>query len=110
VAGGMLTMASVMTCPHGGTIKATTSNTQVSIAGVRVLRSSDRFVVANCPFFIGTKPSPCLTVKWIVADLRSDAARGATLSQSSIGLCLNEFRAPQGIAVVRQTQTAVSSM
>ena len=110
MAGGMLTLASVLICPHGGTIQAITSNAQVSIAGVPVLRSSDTFLVAGCPFFIGPKPSPCLTVQWIVADLRSAAANGATLSQSSIGLCLNEFQAPQGIAVVVQTQSFATSM
>jgi len=110
MAGGMLTLASVMICPHGGSIQAITSNTQVSISGVPVLRASDTFLVAGCPFFIGPKPSPCLTVKWILADVRSSAAGGATLSQSSIGLCLNEFQAPQGTAVVLQTQSFVTSM
>ena len=110
MARGMLTVASVLMCPHGGSIKAITTNTQVSVAGVPVLRSIDTFVVVGCPFTIGPKPSPCLTVKWVAADMRNTAANGATLSQSSIGLCLNEFQAPQGVAVVLQTQPSVSSM
>jgi len=110
MAGFILTAASVMICPHGGSIQAITSNTQVTIFGVPVLRSLDTFLVAGCPFFIGTKPSPCLTVQWIVADVRGTAVGGATLSQSSIGLCLNEFQAPQGVAIVVQTQQSISSV
>lgn len=110
MAGYLLTAASVLMCPHGGTIRAITSNAKVVAGGIPVLRSSDTFLVAGCPFFIGPKPSPCLTVRWIVADVRGQAVQGATLSQSSIGLCLNELQAPQGVAIVVQTQSSVTSM
>ena len=110
MSGTILTTASVLICPHGGSVQAITSNVQVLAAGAPVLRSSDTFVVAGCPFVIGVKPSPCLTVQWIVADVRGQAAGGATLSQSSVGLCLNDLQAPQGVAVIVSTPPGVTTV
>ena len=44
-----------------------------------ILRSSDTFTIAGCPFTIGTSPHPCVQVKWVVSDQRSKAVSDFTL-------------------------------
>src|SRR2546425_872652 len=52
----LLNSSSVLMCPHGGTVQAITSNTRVKAAGDFLLRSSDTFTIAACPFVLGTSP------------------------------------------------------
>lgn len=106
--GALLTAASTMMCPHGGTVTATTSNARVNAGGSPVVRSSDTFVIAGCPFVLGTTPHPCVTVQWLLQNLRSQVLSDSTLSESSQGLCLAADQAPQGAVLVLNTQAAVS--
>lgn len=106
--GALLTTASTMMCPHGGTVAATTSNARVNAGGSPVVRSSDTFVIGGCPFVLGTTPHPCVTVQWLAQDLRSQVLSDSTLSESSQGLCLAADQAPQGAVLVLNTQAAVS--
>jgi hypothetical protein len=105
---GLLNSSSVMMCPHGGTVSAVTSNTKVLAAGDQVLRASDTFVIAGCPFVIGFVPSPCVSVQWIAPDTQSQAVGDFTLSENSVGLCLAGTQAPQGTVLINFTQTQVS--
>jgi len=105
---GLLTTESVMMCPHGGAVTAISSNSRVTAGGAPVLRSTDTFVIAGCPFVLGTVPSPCVTVQWLTQDLRSQVLRDSTLSESSTGLCLAADQAPQGTVLVMSTQELVS--
>ena len=73
--GDPLTTAAVLTCPHGGTVSITSSNSGVTADGAPLALAGDSFTISGCPFQIpvgpGTKPSPCVTVKWLVTDLRA---------------------------------------
>jgi hypothetical protein len=102
--GNALTTASTLMCPHGGTVSATTTNTGVK-AGAPVLTQADTFLIAGCPFTLpsGT-PSPCTTVQWVTADVRTKVG-APTLSESSVGLCLSPANAPQGPVSIAATQT-----
>ena len=60
-----LTAASVMMCPHGGTVIATPGSTRAS-AGTPVLRASDTFTIVGCPLPPTGTPHPCVSVKWDV--------------------------------------------
>jgi len=71
--------------------------------------SADTFIVAGCPFFAGNVPSPCLSVKWIVTDMRVKVGGPLTLSTASKGLCLNATQAPQGPVTIASTQAKVKS-
>lgn len=106
--GHTLTAAATMQCPHGGQVQAAPSNTRVK-GDAAVLTSADTFTVAGCAFTIppGT-PSPCTTVRWLVADLRVTAG-AATLSDGDSGICLSAANVPQGPVSVVLTQTRVSS-
>lgn len=108
MAGNTLTTASTMMCPHGGTVTGVPGSPRVS-AGAVVLRSTDTFVVAGCPFLVNGAPSPCVSVRWVVSDARVKVAGGATLSQGSTGLCMNPASAPQGPVQIAATQARVAT-
>jgi len=91
-----LTTASVLRCLHGGTII-----TPQVVAGLKdrlifkgspVLKATDTFVVAGCPFAVGG-PSPCLGARWV-------GGPSDPLDRRSIGLCLSVAQAPQGPVVI----------
>jgi hypothetical protein len=109
MAGQALTQASTMQCPHGGQVQAIPSNNRAK-GDASLLTTADTFTIAGCAFTIPPgSPSPCLTVRWIVADLRVKAGSNATLSQGDTGLCLNAMNAPQGPVVISNTQSRVKT-
>ena len=80
----LLTTTSTVICPHAGQAILTTSDTQAFVDGAPVLLITDLHPIAGCTFAPGGVPA---------------------LLQTSVGLCLNAFQAPQGPAIVVQTQT-----
>ena len=104
-----LTTASQMACPHGAPVMVTSSNTKVKAGGAPMLQSTDTFTVMGCPFTLpGPKPSPCVTVRWVKADLQSKVDRSkATLSTASTGICYSAEQLPQGPVSIQSTQTVV---
>ena len=104
---GMLTTASVMMCPHGGMVQASSSNTSVQAQGMPILRSSDTFVIAGCAFVVGIVPHPCVTVQWVQPAARSKIS-DPTLPQASIGLCQAADQSVQGMVIVASTQPVVT--
>lgn len=105
----LLTAASTMMCPHGGTVTAIPSQTRAS-AGDPILLDSDTFTVAGCPFNIASVPSPCVTVQWIVTVTRVQAGGIFVLNESSVGLCLAATTAPQGAVLIIDTQPSVEGL
>ena len=103
----LLTTASVLMCPHGGTVTASSGNTRVKAAQAFVLRQSDQFVVAGCSLSGATPPSPCVQVRWVAAS-RSKAAGDATLNESSTGLCVAASQAVQGTVLIGGVQPRVT--
>jgi hypothetical protein len=108
-----LTTASVLMCPHGGTVNIASGNTRASADGAPLALASDTFTISGCPFQIpvgaGTKPSPCVKVQWLVTDVRTTVNGQATLSTTSVGLCLSPEQVPQGTVVISGTQPKVST-
>ena len=105
----LLTTATQMMCPHGGTVSATSSNAQAKAAGAYILRPSDTFMIAGCPFMAGTTPHPCVQVKWSGAS-KSKAAGDTTLNMSSTGMCVAGDQAVQGAVLILSTQSNVAGM
>jgi|SRR5579863_10333599 len=105
---GLLTTSSVMMCPHGGTVSAISSNTSVMAGGDPILRASDTFLIAGCPFVIGIVPHPCMQVQWVQPDTMSQVESDFTLSETSVGLCQAADMAVQGTVLVVFTQPQVS--
>lgn len=113
MAGKTLNVNSTLKCPHSGTVQIISANMSVTVDGAAAALETDQFMISGCPFQIpvgvGTVPSPCLTVKWVLTDLRAKVNSTATLSETSVGLCLNAAQAPQGLVIISNTQKKVSS-
>lgn len=109
--GALLTTASMLMCPHGGTVSAITSNTKTTAGGSPLVCATDTFTIAGCPFQLpGTPPipSPCVSVQWIQTNTESTVDGNPTLSMNSQGLCLAATQAPQGTVVISSTQQQVT--
>lgn len=110
MAGNAINASASMSCPHGGTVMVTPSNGQVTAANAAMAVATDTTTVAGCAFTLpGPKPSPCVTVKWIVPDTRVAINGTPTISQGSAGICFSADNIPQGPVVVKNTQTNVST-
>ena len=104
----LLTVSSVLMCPHGGTVTPTSSNTHAK-AGDFIVRMSDTFTIAGCPFTLpGGVYHPCVTVQWVKSTLRCQAAGDFMLAQDSVGLCLAADQTPQGTVLIQSTQMRAS--
>ena len=107
----LLTTASSLQCPHGGTVSIVSANVRVQ-AGAALALASDTFTIAGCPFQIpvgaGTVPHPCMTVQWTKPNVRTTVNGTPTLAQDSVGLCLAADQVPQGPVSVAQAQPQVS--
>ena len=101
----LLTTASTVICPHAGMATLSTSNSKAIVGGAPVLLLTDLHVIAGCIFAPGGVPSPCLTIRWVTGASQVNIDNIPVLLQTSVGLCLNAFQAPQGTAIVVQTQT-----
>jgi len=99
---GFLTTASTLQCPHGGTVTVISTNTQVQTADGYILRSSDVFTIAGCPFATPT-PQPCVSVEWVLTALQSQVLSEFNLTEDSVGLCVGG--GPPGPVQVTQTQS-----
>jgi hypothetical protein len=106
----LLNTSSVMMCPHGGTVSAISSNTRVNAGGSPVLRATDTFLIAGCPFVVGIVPHPCMQVQWVQPDAQSQVLSDFTLSEASLGLCVAADMAVQGTVLVTFTQPKVSGV
>jgi hypothetical protein len=112
MAGNTLTTLSSLQCPHGGTVSIVSSNTKVQADSAFIATASDTFTIAGCPFQIPATPpipSPCMTVQWLVSDLKVTVNSLPSLSMSSTGLCLSAAQVPQGPVVIGSAQAKVSS-
>lgn len=105
----LLTTASSMMCPHGGTVMATPASTRAQ-AGAPILTVSDSFSIAGCPFNVSGSPHPCMTVQWVVTATRVKHGGALVLNESSVGLCLAGDQAPQGTVIVAATQPRVKGL
>ncbi len=106
----LLTAASTMMCPHGGTVTAIPGATR-AVIDAPVLRGSDTFIIAGCPFVLpSTNPSPCMTVQWVQTATRVKHGGDFVLNESSVGLCLAATQAPQGTVIIAATQPKVEGL
>ena len=98
-------------CPHGGPVSVVSSNTRVRVGGQPVALLSDTYTVGGCPFQVpigtGTKPQPCVTVKWLVPASRVRVNGQPVILQTSTGICQSVEQIPQGPPNVVATQVRV---
>lgn len=104
---GLITTASTLMCPHGGTVTGSPGATKVKADAV-VLRSSDTFSIAGCAFNVSGAPQPCTQIQWVSTAQKVKHSGDFVLSEASVGLCLGP--APQGAVIVSATQAKVSGL
>ena len=105
----LLTTASVLMCPHGGTVQIISTNTRVTAGGDYLALSSDTFMIAGCPFVLpSTQPSPCMQVQWVQTAQECQTMGNFNLTEASVGLCLAATQAPQGTVLINSTQPRVA--
>lgn len=113
MAGQTLTTTSTLLCPHGGQVQISSGNTAAMAGGAPLALATDTFTVSGCPFQIpapsGTVPSPCVTVQWVVTDVRTRVNGLPTLSTASVGLCLAATMVPQGNVVIVTADPKITS-
>ena len=111
--GPALHVSATISCPHGASVSAVSSNTRVKVSGMAVTTVSDTFTISGCPFQVpagpSTKPQPCLRVQWTVPATRVTVVGQPVLLSTSSGLCLTAESIPQGAPLVTNTQTRVTA-
>jgi hypothetical protein len=101
----LLTTASTVMCPHAGMALLVSGNTEALIDGAPALLETDVHPVVGCTFFSGPNPMPCLFIRWTCGAVQTRLHGVGFLLSSSVGVCYNALQAPQGVAIVVQTQT-----
>jgi hypothetical protein len=104
----LLTTASVLMCPHGGTVTIISQNTVTKATAVVALES-DSFLIAGCAF-APVVPHPCVRVEWQVTAQKVMVNGKAVLNEASVGLCLAADNAPQGTVIINSTQSLVDGL
>ena len=109
----LLTAASQLKCPHGGTVKITSTSTSKA-AGNPIATMKDVFTIAGCPFQLPTVPAPtphpCVLVMWVKPMMKVRVGMVPALDQASVGLCIAADGIPQGPAIVSSTQPKVKGL
>lgn len=101
----ILTTLSTLQCPHGGRVVLSTSNSVAQADGGYFLLLSDVHTVTGCPFTVGPKVQPCVTVEWLVGATQTRVNEVSVLLQNSVGLCFSAEKIPQGPPIVVQVQS-----
>lgn len=103
----LLHVGATILCTHAGQATIIPSQGRVRVGGQLVAVQSDMTTVAGCAFTVGTKPQPCVTVRWISAATRVRVSGQPVLLQSSSGICQSAEQAPQGPPNIVVTQVRV---
>ena len=102
----ILTTTSTIMCPHAG--QAVLMSTALGfIDGGQPLVESDQHLVVGCTFAPGGVYTPCVLIRWSAGATMVKNNGVPVLLQTSIGVCYNASQAPQGVAIVVQTQQRV---
>ncbi|MET8668162.1 hypothetical protein ABZV87_27980 [Streptomyces tendae] len=106
---GLLTAASTLTCPHGGSVTAIPSQGRMRLNGAPVVLATDTFVIAGCPF-VPVSPQPCVLVQWQLPAARGSSTAAPTLTQDSVGFCVAANGAVQGSVLIHAADTSVEGL
>ena len=93
-------------CPHGGRVAAT-SQGRVRVGTVPAVTIADPCPIAGCPFFVGDRPDPCVSVRWVGHATRVLIGGQPAVVQASAGLALNAGQVPAGAVMIAGGQTRV---
>ena len=97
-------------CPHGAMVTIVPSQSKVALGGAPALLPGDAAQVVGCPFFVGTKPQPCVTVTWTGEATEAKINNQGPLLASSVGQCKSAEGIVQGVALISGAQSKVSAL
>lgn len=105
-------------CTHLGTATIAPSQARVLVSAQAVALMSSQIAVAGCPFQVpvpgGTKPQPCVTVKWNMPSTRVKILGQAAMLIPAPGpgpaICLSVEQIPAGPPTVGPVQARVIAM
>jgi len=114
--GFLLHVDAAVNCFHlaKGTIAPTQA--RVLVSGHPIANISAQTAVVGCPFQVpapsGTKPQPCVTIKWTMPSTRflvdrKPAALVPAVGPGAPGICQSAEQIPQGAPAVGFVQTRV---
>ncbi|QNQ10305.1 hypothetical protein [Sphingomonas alpina] len=103
----LVTLDAVAVCPHGGRIAAT-SRGRVRVGRVPVVTMFDPCLIAGCPFFVGDRPDPCVSVRWVGRTTRVLIGGQPAVLQAGAGIALNAGQVPAGPVTIVGGQTRVA--
>lgn len=93
----LINSGSMLLCPHGGPVRiAATGYSARQPDGSIPAKATDAFTIAGCPFVVGSRPSPCIQVKWVVTNVAEKIDGQPSLNAQSTGLCMGSSGDPQG--------------
>lgn len=108
-----LTLSTVASCFHQGPAAILPDQTAVTILGGLVATASGQITVLGCPFTVGPKYSPCVTVRWILTSTKV-TVQGKPLilmpppgSGIGPGIGQSAEQVPQGPATIKTNQVKV---
>lgn len=109
--GDILTLQSTIMCPRGREATLITSNSRVSTTNSFWLLETDVHTVMGCPFTTPVpKYYPCIRIEWSAGSTKTTINGTPVLKRESTGLCYNAEGAPQGTAMVVNTQMKVTTL
>ena len=116
--GFLLHVNAVMTCTHAAKATIAPSQPRVVVSGQPVATMTSPIAVAGCPFQIpvgaGTKPQPCVLVKWAMPSTRflvmGQPAALVPPTGPGPGICQSVEQIPQGPPIMGAFQVRVTGV
>jgi hypothetical protein len=104
-------------CTHAAPAQTAPTQPRVLVSGQPIATVANVLAVTGCPFQIpigtGTKPQPCVTIKWANVSARVLIAGQPPLLQATpgpgAGVCQSVEQIPQGPPVVSAMQARVTA-
>ncbi|HYW16731.1 MAG TPA: hypothetical protein VE891_11355 [Allosphingosinicella sp.] len=104
----IVTMATVVQCPHGVPGTVSTSTAKVLIDNMPPLVMGDKGTIAGCPFTVPpSKPQPCVTALLTKPSAKVMAENKPVLLMNPADICQSGDQIPQGPIVWTSIQAKV---
>jgi hypothetical protein len=106
----ILTIENQIECPHGGQAILETTNEAFLVDDSPALLESDLHVIVGCPFTVGVVYMPCVEIEWSGGAEMLTVDGVGVLLETSIGMCNNASGAPQGVALIMDSNPEVDAI
>lgn len=112
--GFLLHVGAAVQCQHAAPATVTSTNVRVFVNGMPAATAADVTAVVGCPFTVGQKYQPCVTIRWAPAAANRVFIGGrpaaVRVTGPGPGICQSVEQIPQGMPTVGAVQSRVSGM